>query len=190
MRSLHLALKPTLIHIRGISLPTRVCMWYFCLLNSLSPPVIICIVYLPLLSWQYCSMKRLRLIVLLLQRPLETKLVWRIIQSRCSVHRKFCCPNNRYHMRLVALKLVILVFRCFTDRQLRQPPQIYSISNVMSIPLILFCITMHVFLEIGLPLFCWHCFTAVSIFRGSKLCLSIADKLCWKDEGMKCCKVQ
>ena len=64
-RSLHLALKPTLIYIRGISTHKSLHV-VFLLIKFPSPQVIICIVYLPLLGWQCCSMKTLRLIVLLL----------------------------------------------------------------------------------------------------------------------------
>lgn len=111
-RSLHLALKPTLIHIRGIS-THRSLHVVFLLIKFPSPRVIICIVYLPLSGCQCCSTKTLRLIVLLLQRPLETKQVRRIIQSRCSVRGNFGCPSNSHHRRLAVLVLVIVVSRHF-----------------------------------------------------------------------------
>jgi len=48
-RSLHLALKPTLLHIRGISTHQSLHV-VFLLIKFPSPQVIICIMYLPLLG--------------------------------------------------------------------------------------------------------------------------------------------
>lgn len=99
--SLHLVLNPALIHITGISTHWSLHV-VFLHIKFPSPQVIICIGYLPLLGWWCCSMKTLRLIVLVLQRSLETKQLWRIMQGRCSENRMFCCPvtgttrNHRY----------------------------------------------------------------------------------------------
>lgn len=90
-RSLHLARDPALIHITGIS-PHWSLHVVFLHSKFPSPRVIICIVYLPLLGWWCCSIKTLRPIVPVLQRSLETKRVWRIMQSECSENRMFCCP--------------------------------------------------------------------------------------------------
>lgn len=100
-RSLYLAPNPALIHITGISTHWSLHV-VFLHIKFPSPQVIICIVYLPLLGWWCCSIKTLRLIVLVLKRSLETKQVWKIMQSRCSENRVFCCPatgttwNHRY----------------------------------------------------------------------------------------------
>lgn len=121
--SLHLVLNPAHIHITGISTHWSLHV-VFLHIKFPSPRVIICIGYLPLLGWWCCSMKTLRLIVLVLQRSLETKQLWRIMQA--GAHKTGCSvvqwqvPQETTDTVLGVAYICLQMFQTFTKREAAQ----------------------------------------------------------------------